>query len=261
MSHVPDDLPTTPQAHLFLFSRNPSPNMKFQIDHSIFDSFPGLNIGVVIAKGIDNSTSTPTEILELINKRQAEVRQQYQAETLSQHPKIELWRKAYSKFGGKPKENRSSVENLHRMILKGTDLRSINPLVDIYNLISLSHLLPCGGEDLNKMQGDLVLTFAGPAEVPVHLLGEKDARAPHEGEVIYKDSVSTICRRWNWREADRTKLTKETKNSILVIEGLPPVTRTEIESATLELAALVEKYCGGHLSHSVLDSAKPFCDL
>ena len=229
--------------------------MKFQIDQKIFETFPGLNIGVVVVKGINNSVPTSDAILGQLQMKQTAIRSQYQVETFSQQPKIDIWHKAYAKFGGKPKENRSSVENLHRMILRGITLRSINPIVDIYNLISISHMLPCGGEDLDKLKGDLLLTFAGPDEVPVHLLGEKEARPPHEGEVIYKDATSTICRRWNWREADRTKLTTETKNCILVIEGLPPVTKAEIEAATNELGEQVKKICGGNFKSAILDSA------
>ncbi len=48
-----------------------------------------------------------------------------------------------------------------------------------------------------------------------------------------------------WREADRTKLAKETKNAILVIESLAPISQEIAEKATKELAELVQKYCGG----------------
>ena len=176
-----------------------------------------------------------------------------QSETLPLHPKIDCWRKAYTKFGGKPKDNLSSIENLCRMTLKGGDLRPISPLVDLYNLISLKYLIPVGGEDLDKISGDIQLTFANETESPVSLLGEKDERPPHCGEVIYKDNLSAICRRWNWKEADRTKLVAQTKNCILVLEGLPPTTWEEIVLATKELADLVQKHCGGAVSSTIID--------
>jgi DNA/RNA-binding domain of Phe-tRNA-synthetase-like protein len=98
-----------------------------------------------------------------------------------------------------------------------------------------------------------VLTRAGNDEPAIFLLGEKEARAPREGEIIYKDDVGTICRRWNWKEADRTKLTQETKNAFLVIESLPPVPRNTVETAIHELADLVQQYCGGTISTAFLD--------
>lgn len=226
--------------------------MMFKIDPKIFEKFQGLNIGIVIGKNIDN-TGLADDIQNKIREQERKIREKYNTETLSQTPKIDVWRKAYSSFGAKPKENKSSVENLYRLVLQGINLKHINKLVDIYNFISLKHMLPVGGEDTDKIKGDVILTFAEANETPVLLLGDKEARPPHEGEVIYKDDVSTICRRWNWREADRTKFTEETKNCILVMEGLPPVTKEEIETATKELKELVQNFCYGNITYAVLD--------
>ncbi len=234
--------------------------MKFKIDHKIFEKFPGLIIGIVICKGLNNS-GNQEEIQKEIRIHENNIRAQYTADTLPQAPKIDVWRKAYSSFGAKPKENKSSVENLYRLVLQGTNLRHINKLVDIYNLVSLKHMVPVGGEDTDEIRGDIILTFAGPNEPAVLLLGDKEPRLPHAGEVIYKDDVSAICRRWNWREADRTKFTEETKNCFLIIEGLPPATRPEIETATKELKELVQKFCGGNISYKLLDEKQSIVDL
>ena len=229
--------------------------MKFKIDNKIFEKFQGLTIGVIVAKNVNNA-GTLEEVQKELRKIETEIRAKYNTETLSQNPKIDVWRKTYSAFGAKPKENKSSVESLYRLVLQGTNLRHINKLVDIYNLISLKNMVPVGGEDIDKMNGNVSLTFAEPNEAPVLLLGDKDERPPHAGEVIYKDEISAICRRWNWREADRTKFTEETKNCILVIEGLLSVTKKEIETATIELKDLVQKFCGGSLTLHILDKNK-----
>lgn len=229
--------------------------MKFQIDPKIFEKFPTLKMGIVICNNINN-TGTQEEIQQELRIQEKNILENYTTETLSQLPKIDVWRKAYSAFGAKPKDNKSSVESLHRLVLQGTNLRHINKLVDIYNLISLKHMLPVGGEDMDKIEGDVSLTFAGPNEPAVLLLGDKEPRPPHEGEVIYKDDLSAICRRWNWRECDRTKFTEETQNCFLIIEGLSPVTKEEIETATKELTDLIQKFCGGEVSYQILDINK-----
>lgn len=234
--------------------------MKFKIDRRIFEKFPGLTIGVVVCKNIDNS-GDQEEVQKEIKAQEDSIRGKYNTETLSQTPKIDVWRKTYSAFGAKPKENKSSVENLYRLVLQRVNLRHINKLVDIYNLISLKHMVPVGGEDIDKIQGDVTLTFAEPNEPPVLLLGDKEPRPPHAGEVIYKDDLSAICRRWNWREADRTKFTEGTRNCFLIIEGLPPVTRQEIENAAEELRDLVQKFCGGNITYNILDEKQPEIDL
>ncbi len=58
-----------------------------------------------------------------------------------------------------------------------------------------------------------------------------------------------------------TKLTEETKNCVLVTEGLPPVTKKEIESAAKELKELVQKFCGGKIDFFVLNKDNPELEL
>ncbi|MBI2888676.1 MAG: hypothetical protein HYY10_02005 [Candidatus Liptonbacteria bacterium] len=231
--------------------------MKLSIGNKVFEKFQGLHIGVVVAKEVNNAGGALAEVEGKLRGEEERIRASYQAEALPQDPKIDVWRKAYAAFGAKPKEHESSVENLYRLVLGGGNLRHINNLVDVYNFISLKHMLPVGGEDINAMRGDVVLTFAGANEPPALLLGDKEPRTPHAGEVIYKDEVGALCRRWNWREAARTKLTESTKNAVLVIEGLPPVGRGEVDAAAKELKELVEQYCGGQCAYEVLEKENP----
>jgi DNA/RNA-binding domain of Phe-tRNA-synthetase-like protein len=225
--------------------------MKLKVDDQIFETFPGINLGVIIARQIDN-TGSADEVIELIRKREREIRENYNTETLSQEPKIESWRKAYSDFGAKPKKYKSSVESLYRMILKGVDLRPINKIVDIYNYISVKHMVPAGGDDAAKVDGDIVLRFAGGDE-RFTALNSDETETAKEGEVIYSDDKEVLCRRWNWRECDKTKMTEETRDVVLVVEGLPPVTREELNAALDDLSQMIVEYCGGEIRTAVLD--------
>jgi len=213
------------------------------IDPRIFERFPGVYIGVIVARSVNNAKSHPEIQAELLAEAER-VRNELNLETIAQDPRIAAWREIYRGFGSKPSEYRSSIESLCRTVLRGNEVRSVNTLVDLYNLISLRFMLPAGGEDLNKVVGTVQLTLAGSNEPAMVVLGEDAPEQPYEGEVIYKDDIGTICRRWNWREADRTKLTEETTDCILVLEGSPAVGREEVEKASQELAALLQKYCG-----------------
>lgn len=225
--------------------------MKFKIDSQIFKRYPGLNIGIVVAHQIDNA-GTNEEIIHFIREKEKEIRKNYNTETLSQHPKIDSWRKAYSSFGARPKKYKSSVESLYRMILRGDDLRHINKIVDLYNYISIKHMVPAGGDEIKKVEGDITLTIAQGGE-SFTALNSEEKEAAQEGEVIYKDDKEVLCRRWNWRECDKTKMTEETKEVALVIEGLPPVIREELEEIGEDLSRLILKYCGGEVRKAVLD--------
>ena len=227
--------------------------MKVKVDSQVFKTFPGLNLGVIIAKQIDN-TGSADEIIGLIRKIEKEIRENYNTETLSQEPKIESWRKAYSAFGAKPKKHKSSVESLYRMILKGVDLRSINKIVDIYNYISIKHMVPAGGDDAVRVEGDVVLRFARGDE-RFTALNSDETETVKDGEVVYSDNKEVLCRRWNWRECDKTKMTEETRDVVLVVEGLPPVTREEIDEVLSDFSQLISHYCGGEIRTAVLDEA------
>ena len=60
---------------------------------------------------------------------------------------------------------------------QGREFNPINPLVDIYNSVSLSYAVPCGGEDSAKIIGDLCLGRVQENEVFFPLGAESDAPA------------------------------------------------------------------------------------
>jgi len=225
--------------------------MQFKINKEIFGKYPELVVGVVVAHGISNEGESK-EVLDLTIEKEKEIKENFETETLSQNPKIACWRAAFSAFGAKPKEYKCSVENLCRMILKDIELRHINKIVDIYNYISIKHMVPVGGDDIDKIDGDIVLTLADGTET-FQQLNSEEIKNPKPEEVVYCDEKEVLCRRWNWRECDKSKMTETTKNVMLVVEGLPPVGQQEVEGIIDELAELVEKYCGGDISKNVLN--------
>lgn len=229
--------------------------MKFCIDNEIFARFPELNLGVVIARGINNSGEIQ-DIQLLLRDVQQNIRESHALETLSQDPRIQAWRKAYSEFGAKPKKYKSSVESLYRMTLKEIPIRSINPVVDLYNVISLKHMVPVGGDDLDKVDGDIQLLFALGSEPFVPLNAETSETAK-PGEVIYRDDVEVLCRRWNWRECDKTKMSEDTHNMTLVVEGLPPIGNIQVEDIITELAEMVKRFCEGETQLHILNKQNP----
>ena len=224
--------------------------MLFVIEEEIFRRFPELLVGTVQVSGLDNSGRFE-EIAVESRVLENETRRNFESETLGEHPRIAAWRKAYSSFGAKPKKYRSSVENLVRLILRKGGLPSINPVVDLINFVSVKHVLPVGGDDLDKLEGPLRLCFASGDESFLPLNSE-EREAVKPGEVIYRDDSEVLCRRWNWRESDKTKMTQTTKRILLVAEALPPVSGPELKEALADLERLILKFCGGESKTAVL---------
>ena len=177
-------------------------------------------------------------------------------EGLKEYPVVAAWQEVHRAFGSNPNKFPSSIHALSKRVAKGGELPLINPLVDLYNVVSLKHMVPVGGEDLDQCRGNIVLTLADGTE-PFTPIGSDVNEPPEKGEVIYRDDEGVICRKFNWREAKRTCLTEKTINAVLVIEAVPPTSRAELEAALGELRELVTRFCGGTVKSTILDKIKP----
>ncbi|WP_131737286.1 B3/B4 domain-containing protein [Actinomadura roseirufa] len=150
-------------------------------------------------------------------------------------PHVEAWREAYRAFGAKPQRTRPSVDALLR---RAGSLPSINRVVDAYNAVSVQYALPIGGEDLDAYQGPARLVRAtGDEPFDVVAGGEPAVEHPAEGEVVWRDDAGVTCRRWNWRQCVRTRLTETTKNGLFLLERLEPYPLDRLAEAGDRLAA------------------------
>lgn len=221
------------------------------MEDDFWDIFPDAKIGVVLCHNIDNTVEDEQKYENLINEAKQEATKYLQNEQFSSNEVIKVWRDAFQKFKTK-KGARSSIEALLKRVDKGNPLSTINPLVDIYNSISLRYGLPCGGEDIDQFIGDIKLTKADGNEDFV-TLGTDENAPPFEGEIVYKDEMGAICRCWNWREAVRTMLTEDTKNAFLCIELVDESRLEEFKNALNDLSKMVQENLGGTCKRSILD--------
>jgi DNA/RNA-binding domain of Phe-tRNA-synthetase-like protein len=145
------------------------------------------------------------------------------------------WRAAYRDFGAKPKRTRPSVDAL----LKRADaVPAINRVVDTYNAVSIEHVLPIGGEDMDAYQGAArLIRAAGDEPFDTVAAGVEAVDHPEPGEVVWRDDAGVTCRRWNWRQCVRTRITESTKNALFILERLDPYPIDRLVAAGDDLAA------------------------
>ena len=223
---------------------------KFIIEDDFWELFPNAKIGIITCNGIDNTIKDENQYKDMISQGEKEALSHLPNEEFSSNEVIKVWRDAFKKFKTK-KGARSSIEALLKRVSTGKGLGTINPLVDIYNSISLKYAMPCGGEDMDKFVGDIRLSKATGDESFI-TLGSDKSEPPYEGEIVYKDDEGAICRCWNWRESVRTMLTEDTKNAFLCIELVDENREKDFENALKELSQLVEKNLGGKSEISIL---------
>jgi DNA/RNA-binding domain of Phe-tRNA-synthetase-like protein len=228
--------------------------MKDIVSREVLAKFPDYVRGVVIARGVDNSGENQ-RLVELLRKVEQEATRDESLQDIKNHPRIAPWRQAYADFGTNPNKFYCSIESLGRRGRRGDQLPYINTLVALFNYFSLRHIVPSGGDDLDSAEGNLRLTLAKGNE-PFTPFNSDIIEYPAPGEVIYVDNSKVMCRRWNWRQGDQTKLTPATTNVAINVDCLPPVSKDEAKSITAELADLVKEFCGGEVSHFLLDAAR-----
>ena len=221
------------------------------IEDEFWGLFPDAKIGVIVCKDIDNRIVDQNRYQEMILKAEKEALKYFNEPEFSNNEVIRVWREAFQKFKTK-KGARSSIEALLKRVYKGDHIGAINPLVDIYNSISLQYALPCGGEDIDTFVGNIRLTKAVGGEDFI-TLGSDESSPPYEGEIVYKDDAGAICRCWNWRESVRTMLTEDTRNAFLCIELVDERRFEEFQHALRDLANLVLHHLGGTQKVTVLD--------
>ena len=146
-------------------------------------------------------------------------------------PHLAAWREACRAFGAKPQRTRPSVEALLRR-LDPDGLPRVDRITDVYNAVSITHLLPIGGEDRAAYTGPARLVrAAGDADFDSTAGGGPVVEHPGAGEVVRRDDTGVTCRRWNWRQGIRTRITTSTTHAVFILDALEPLTDDALSAA------------------------------
>jgi len=233
--------------------------MFFSVQKELFDILPDLTIGMAVARDVDN-TCPSKEIDDLLTRAVEEMKKNFIGDKAQEHPRIKPWRTAFSKLGISGSKFQSSIESMARRVLKGDPFPKINPLVDLYNSVSLKYLIPMGGHDLDTIEGNIYLRFAEGWE-PFSPMGGGEAMTVPKGELVYRDDREVLTRNWVWRQCEKDKATEKTKNIFIPIDVLGEVGRERADEIIHELSQLLPKYLGGTILSAVLNRESPSAEF
>ena len=179
---------------------------------------------------------------------------------LTKHPHIASWRRIYRSFGTKPSDYRPSAESIIRRVLKTGTLPRINTAVDIYNVISIKYLIPMGGFDLDHIDGTIRLRKSGGGE-NFNPLGTKGPEVTYKGEIVYADDSRVLTRRWNYRDAVKTRITEDTVNLVMFFDASPEICVSVVENAMAEFMTHLHEAGGGDLENAIASKDQPIVEL
>ena len=135
------------------------------------------------------------------------------------------------------------AEHLIEIIKKNGRFPNINTVVDSYNLVSVKTFLSIGAHDTSHINGDVVFRITNGSEQYTSL-GANESVKVSAGEYACMDADKILCR-FDLRQCNETKITKETKEFIVYVQGNKNVELAYLESALKETCDLITKISGG----------------
>lgn len=177
-------------------------------------------------------------------------------EALWEDAHLTAWAEVFRKFGAKPQRTPCSAEALIKRVKKDGSLPAIDPVVDLYNAISVRYALPVGGENFAAYVGMPLLTVADGTE-PFDAVknGEPITESPDPGEIIWRDERGVTCRRWNWRQGVRTRLDSEAQKMWFILESLPEMPIKALNAAADDFVSCLAEMMPGAVITSELIQA------
>jgi len=204
------------------------------VDPAVIRLRPDFTAFILVAEGLRPGASDDASDA-LLASAESSARKALGDATAADLPPVAAWRLAYQAFGAKPKRTRPSVEALLRRVDDG--LPRIDRLTDIYNAMSVRHLLPIGGEDLDAYRGSARLVrAAGDEAFDTMRDGQPVVEHPEPGEVVWRDDAGVTCRAWNWRQCVRTRITQSTTRAVFILDRLAELGDAELEAAISDMS-------------------------
>jgi DNA/RNA-binding domain of Phe-tRNA-synthetase-like protein len=135
------------------------------------------------------------------------------------------------------------AQHLIQIAKSNRRLPNINTVVDSYNLVSAETCLSIGAHDLDRIVGNIrfVTTRGGERYTP---LGSTVLESVNPGEYACMDDEKILCR-LDLKQCDETKITKNTKQFMVYVQGNRYAPMPILNAALQTVCANITEFCGG----------------
>ena len=213
------------------------PIHKVAIDPKVSQKVPTIYVETLEVNDI-TVTRTPESLVQ----KQRQFLDEWRGKTieaLESHPHFKAYRIIHEQFDAYPSDIPPAVENLYtRGILQGR-FPSINNVVDTCNLISVKKLIPIGVFNSDAIKGDVTLRLAEEGDTFTPIGKTKTVKIEPSTPILEDDEriISSI----GVRDANETKITRNTKNLTLFSWGNSEVPRNHVSETLKETAKALKQ--------------------
>ncbi len=169
-----------------------------------------------------------------------EIRETRNLDDLPSDPLIQSYRTMHWTYGMDPTKKRGSSEAVLRRVLQGENLWRISDLVDIVNLASAYHKIPIGLIDASKIEGQLTLRIAKKGEI-FHRIGGETIECRGR-EVVLADDIGIICYGYAVHDSERSKVTRNSEEVLLLHYGSVTATKEIMEDAVRFTTDMIKRW-------------------
>jgi lysyl-tRNA synthetase class 2 len=231
--------------------------VEMRVQERVFEKYATFRRGIVVATGIQNGGQSEA-LRSLLNEAVKEAGRN--PIDLKADPRILIWNEAHREFGSNPNKFPPAHAALLKRVQKaGTQVPFINRVVAIMNYNSITDVLPVGGDDVERAGECLVLEFAKGNETFVPLGSPDVEEHPLLDEIIYtaQPSGEVMCRRWNWRNGHRTRITEETRIIVMNVDALGEGSEARASHTRDRVSAMLQAYCQAEVTVAMLSPSQP----
>ena len=215
--------------------------MKFIVEKEVLD------IGVII-RGVEitnvNNEDYSPQLKAYIDEHVQKLLEKETVDTIKEDQTIQGFYDLHQKVQIPKRKNLPASENLLKTLIKKQAFYSINPVVDIYNVISMETRLALGAHDIDHVDGNLTLRLTNGSErfIP---LGQDESKTVPVGVYSYIDDSNDIVCYLEIRQVDKTKITSQSTNIFYIVQGNMNTSQAFVDEVANHLIEITTHFCGG----------------
>lgn len=215
--------------------------MEYFVEQAVLDG--GVKIVFAHIEGFDNTVDPAGWADERARRVQA-LRDAYRDLDVKADSILEGFNILHDNFGVKRRKNLPASVNLAKLLAKHGDVPRVNPVVDLYNIVSLESKLALGAHDLARIEGNFTLRLTDGSErfVP---LGQDEPKPVAAGEYCYCDDANEVLCRLEVRQVNKTAVGPASTGAAFIVQGNQATSWDYLREWADALGRDVVRLCGG----------------